>query len=60
LSPYPDQLLGEYARLGSGLLGLRWISLRAAGGLEDEVLGFGLERFEVLEVAFEFAGVGAD
>jgi len=57
LSPYPYEFSGEGARLGLCLLGLRRVALGAFGGLEDEAAGFGLQSFEVGEVAIEFAGV---
>lgn len=39
---------------------MRWVALGAFGGLHDQVAGFRLEGFEVLEVAVEATGVRAE
>lgn len=55
-----EELAGEYAGFGLGLGGLGGVALGAFRGLEDEGAGFGVEGFEVGEVAVEFAVVAAD
>ena len=60
LLAHPQEFAGEDSRLGRGLFCLRRVALCAFGGLQDQVAGFGLEGLEVLEVAVELAGVGAE
>lgn len=60
MPPDADELFGEHARFGGGLLCLGRVALGALVGLDDVVARLGFEGFEVREVAVEFAGVGAD
>lgn len=57
---YAQEFAREDADVLVGLLGHGWVSLRAFGGLLDERFGFLFGRFELLDVAVEFADVLAD
>lgn len=55
-----DQLHGEAADFFLSLLRAARVALAAAIGLEDEILGLGLDALDLGDVAVEFAEVGAD
>jgi hypothetical protein len=60
LFPHADELPREYPGFLSCLLCPRGVLLRAFRGLDDEALGLGLERLQVIDVAVEGADVLAD
>ena len=59
LPPDAYELACKGARLLRCLFGLRWVSLRSLGCLEDVGFGFGLEASELLDVAVKLSDVGA-
>lgn len=55
-----DQLPRKVARLLGRLFRSRRVTLRPLVGLDDEVLGLGLNLLDLADVAVELADVGAD
>lgn len=57
--PYSNHFSSESAGFLGGLLGLGGVALAAFRGGKNVLAGFLVEDFELIDVAFEFAGVRA-